>query len=839
MPPPDLLAHLDVMTWMSQFMAMVRDGVAVAARLAGALGLRQLILRPSLPPRHESRLVDGLHGPVTIRFDRWGVPHLEAADAADLFFGQGYCHARDRLWQMELNRRLARGELAEVFGGRFLELDRFLRRLGFRAAAEREVPLLRPETRRLSEAYSAGVNAYIVSHPRPIEFRLLRLQPRPWNVLDSLAFARLMALLLGLNWEMELIRARLVAAVGPERAAALELDSQAAAEAGVGLEVGVRLAAAQALRPWLDVWPGGGSNNWVVAGSRTVSGRPLLANDPHLRPRMPAAWYLMGLHGGGFDLAGASLPGMLGIQLGHNARIAWGITAALIDVQDLYLERLNPRESGSYLTPEGWQPLQVRREEIPIRGQAKPWIEEVPLTRHGPLLNGTLNIPRDGPGLALHHTHDDWPVAADALLAVQRANDWRTFRQALADWTFPVLNFIYADIDGHIGYQLAGRVPIRHPGSGYGPVPGWNGAHDWSGWVPFDDLPCVFDPPEGIWATANTRPAIEPLPLLTRDWIDDGRWRRIMELLRKEERHSLRSMKAMQADVVSLPARAIIQSLGDVVPRDDFARQVLELLKGWDGDLSAESVPAAVYEVYRRQLLERLAQQVPAPLRGHILGQGVHEALMSVSMFHFRGSSLLIGFLEKRATVEDRAAAFHAAVRWLREHLGPNPRQWAWGRIHTWCLMHPLGLASSLLDRFLDLSRGPFPVGGDADTIAQAGVDPWQPFAATSFAVSCRLIVDVGDWDRSCFQLPSGQSGQPGSRHYDDLLSAWLRGRYVPLLFSPRAIEQATKATVRLAPRPGGRGGGGGAPAPPRPPPPARATAPTPPTPPPPPPPPP
>jgi penicillin amidase len=751
---------------------------AATAELAGAVGVRRWLLSQPLPPRHENLRLPECRRAIDIRIDRWGVPHIQANDPSDVFFAQGYCHARDRFWQMELNRRVARGELAELFGEGVLDLDRIFRRLGFRRAAEQEMTTLDGEPRTYLEAYTAGANAYLKRHRLPIEHYLLRLEPQPWRAVDSLAFARYMAWNLTVSWETKLIRMRL-----GEHAESVERGAWSAERAA--------LSAA-----------GGASNNWVVSAARSATGRPLLANDPHLRPRMPAVWYVAHLQGAGLNVIGATLAGIPGVMIGHNEHLAWGVTAGMTDSQDLFLERRHPEDPRRFANRDGSYEAEVLREEFRVRGQ-KPVIEEVVRTRHGPLLNGILGVPADGTPIALKSTTDDGCCSTKAILAMNRAKDWPTFRAALAQWTFPTLNFVYADVHGTIAYKLAGRVPVRPGNVGREePVPGWSSEYDWLGEVPFDDLPEVVNPPSGFWATANSEPECDCKHFLARYWMDDTRQRRIAELLQARPQHSLADLQSIQTDIVSLPAQAVARRLSKALSVHDFPE--LRYLAHWDGRLDRDSAAGAIYSVFRRELVRRVHRDLPPALLDYVTGQGIHEMLICSSMFFTRGSSRLLDLLDEllktaagKAVV---AEVFRQTLVWLRQHLGNDRESWHWGRLHRVKFPHVLGESAPLLQRLLRLSRGPFAIGGDFDTIAQAGVDPWHPYNAATFTVSYRQLLDVGAWDQGRFILPSGQSGHPGSEHYDDLMHAWLHGEYVPMLFYEETIERETAETIRLRP---------------------------------------
>ncbi|HYS28813.1 MAG TPA: penicillin acylase family protein, partial [Candidatus Limnocylindria bacterium] len=514
---------------------------------AGGISLRRLLLGWTLPPRNETIHLSGLGAPVTIVIDRSGVPHVEAQSLHDAFSANGYVHARDRLWQMELNRRVARGELAELFGPIALPTDRVLRRLGFRRDAERDLASISAEGRQVLDAYAAGVNAYVARHRRPIEFVLLWSRPRPWSPVDTLAFGRYMGWSQSENLPTEIVRRQLAGLLGAEHASALEPGDPAAnvvALAGLA---------------------GGASNNWVASPARSVSGHALLANDPHLYPRIPPVWYMAHLRSAdGLNVIGATLPGLPGVVIGHNSRIAWGVTAGMADCEDLVDQDARAVEQAA-----------VIREEIKVKGKPSV-IEDVRMTADGPILNGALDIPADGPPVALRSILHDGKASIDALVALNRATDWATFQQALEQWDFPCLNFVYADVDGNIGYRMAGRVPLRQDGT-------------WAGTVPFAEMPAAFNPDEGIFVTANNRPAVPVHHVLARDWIDDDRWTRIVQLLRSQPRHTVEDFQAMQQDLTSVAAQRVAARLARLAPGDGLPPVVMARLRGWDGRLDAES----------------------------------------------------------------------------------------------------------------------------------------------------------------------------------------------------------------------------------------------------------
>ncbi len=724
---------------------------------AGGFSLRRILLGWTLPRWNESIELPGVVAPVTIVIDRSGVPHVEAQSARDAFFAHGYLHARDRLWQMELNRRTARGELAELFGPVALQADRFLRRLGFRRAAERDLARLTADGRDALDAYAAGVNAYVARHRRPIEFVLLRSRPRQWSPIDTLAFGRYMGWTQTENLPTEIVRRQLAGTLGTERAAALEPGDPAA---GVLALTGLA---------------GGASNNWVAAPARSASGHALLANDPHLYPRIPAVWYMAHLRSAdGLNVIGATLPGVPGVLIGHNSRIAWGITAGMADCEDLVDQ-----------DDEAVGAAAVVREEINVKGKGSV-TEEVRLTEAGPILNGTLGVPIDGPALAWRSVISDGAAPIDALLTLNRATDWAGFQRAMEQWDFPCLNFVYADVDGNIGYRMAGRVPLRQDGK-------------WVSVVPFAEMPAALNPDEGIFVSANNRPAVPIRYALARDWIDDYRWTRIVQLLRSRPRHTLEDFQAMQQDLTSVAAQRVAARLARLAPGDGLPAEVMARLRGWDGRLDSESAQGAIYQVFRIELVRVLYLELGDEPILRVLGRGPDPVLAPVTAFFFRGSSELFARLDQADESLVRAALV-AALRFLGDRLGPDMDRWRWGDLHRIRFQHPIGLGVPVLDRLLSLSRGPYPIGGDADTVAQAGVDPWNPFTATAFSVSYRQVFDTGDWDRGVFILPTGQSGHPASPHYADMVSAWRNGEYRSLPFSPHAVRDQAEETIQLTP---------------------------------------
>jgi penicillin amidase len=797
-----------------------RSALAVGAGAAGLVGGgAYLLLRRPLPKIRGEERVPGLSGEVEVVRDRAGGPHLYATSLEDLYFAQGYVHAQDRLWQMELNRRTAAGRLSEIFGAVALEADRFIRRIGLRRAAEQDAPLLSEETRRLTEAYCRGVNTFVERHKGrlPLEMLLLRVTPEPWTVTDSLSWGKMMAWSLAGNWESELLRAKIIAKVGPERASRLEplyvrglpmIVPPGSDFQGLSTKLLEQYRQVRELAGLLS--PTHGSNNWVVDGTRTASGKPILSNDPHLAPQMPSVWYHVHLNAPGLDVTGASLAGLPGVIIGRNRRVAWGVTNAGPDTQDLYIERFNPEQPHQYEYEGQWEEAQVVKEEIRVKGRAEPVVEEVVITRHGPIINELGNGEQP---LALRWTSHDPATTAEAVIGMNRAGNWQEFTAALKHWDSPAQNFVYADVEGNIGYYMAGRVPVRAKGDGLLPVPGWTGEYEWTGTVPFEELPQAFNPPSHQIVTANNRIVDEDFPhFITHEYMNGYRARRITDRLNEKKKLTPVDMAAIQSDQYSIPASQIVPHLLKLKPGNEQERQALSLLRSWNFVLDKESAAAAIYEVFLIRMLRlTFGTVLGEELAEEYLGKGT-TLLVPVTMYAGRSTPLLIDLLAEsdnrhfaqsllprgpKTWQEAMEMALRGALDELREKLGRNMAAWQWGRLHTITFAHPLGQVKPL-DRLFN--RGPYPTGGDTDTVCQMAFAPGKPYAATSWSPSVRLVVDMADTQSGLFVHPSGQSGHPGSAHYADMIQPWLEFKTLPLLYERDQIDAAAEGKLTLKP---------------------------------------
>jgi penicillin amidase len=734
--------------------------------------------------------VPGLGGSVVIARDAWGIPHVEAGSDADAWFALGFCHGQDRAFQLEILLRAGRGTLSELLGAGALPIDRLSRTLGFHRLAHDQHPMLDTDIRDVLAAYVAGVNASIAAGTRPHELVLLRRGRSAWRVEDVLAFLGLQSLALAGNWDTELGRLALLLADGPGAliAAAPAYGSWLPAVIPAGATAGEPIdRLASDLARLRDVVGGGGASNaWALSGSRTASGVPLLANDPHLAPSVPAPWYLAHLRTPDWELAGASFVGGPAFPTGHNGHAAWGITAGCTDSADLFWEQIDPRTDTAQ-GPAGPEPIRRVPQCIEVRGGADV-VEEIVVTRRGPLVTPLLDL---DVALSLRATWLE-PAAVRGFLDVHRADSFETFRAAFGAWPGPALNVVYADAEGRIGWQLVGTLPRRRAGNGTLPLPAWDADCGWEEeHLPFDALPRTVDPEPGHVISANhaARADAPDAPFLGADWLDGYRAARITEVVAQRSDWDVASTMSLQVDLVSVPWRELRPAVLAVATDDPDARTAIDHLAAWDGVVGPESAAASVYELFVAELAAIVAREAAPTAWQAALGGGVGPAMPRTALGAVtvrRISALLRGATDHGNAI---VAALASAVRALRAGHGADPAAWAWGRVRPLRLFHPLG-ASRPLDRLLNL--GPVPVGGDANTVAQAGVLPLRPLANPAVIANHRTVIDLADVERSRFVLAGGQSGNPLSPHYADLFALWQRGEGVPIPWSPEAVEAAT-----------------------------------------------
>jgi penicillin amidase len=789
-------------------------GGALGAISAAAIGFW---LWSSLPPEEGSETVVGIAAPVEIHRDGWGIPRIEAKSVDDAYFGLGYVHAQDRLWQMEGTRRLGQGRLAELVGERGLASDKFMRLLGLYRLAERQAETAPPEVKAALQAYAAGVNAWIDGHPGslPPEYALLRFKPEAWRPADSLVWIKLMATRLSGNWREELLRARMLKVLSPDQVTALWPPYPDSAPSTLSLSTAALAPAAggrpmdfAGLRPLLDAvaaadpeppLPQGESNGWVLSGEHTASGKPILANDPHLAFSAPILWYLARLEAPGFSVAGATVPAMPFHIVGHNDRIAWGMTSVGTDMEDLFVEKVDPNDGDRYLTPDGSQPFGKREEKILVRDEPEV-ILTVRSTHHGPVLSDLLAVDQDeGTVLALQTVYMDQSTPDETpagLLGVNRATDWASFTAALRHIGAPEQNILYADREGNIGYAAPGNVPVRGSGKGLIPSPGWDGKGDWKGYLPFDSLPLAYNPAAGEIVNANNRVWSGPnLPFLTEDWASPQRAERILELLAAKPSQSPESSAAIQLDRQSLLARQLLPAMmAGVEPTSDVQRQVLSMLKAWDGQMTRDRPEPLIFTAW----LRAFGRAVYGDDLGDLVEDywGLRNDFLATVL---DGSAA--AWCDDKTTPEAESCATIAgralgkAVDDLTTRLGKDPMAWHWGDLHRAAFRNALLTGLPLLGKLADLS---IPTDGADDTVNRGSTSLQGPRPYDHIhGAGLRAVFDLSDLERSRFMIATGQSGNFVSGHYRDMLTPWRDGQSVTLGLKP---EDGREKVLRLAP---------------------------------------
>ncbi|MBK5103539.1 MAG: penicillin acylase family protein [Burkholderiales bacterium] len=769
-------------------------------------------LRQSLPQLEGSLTLSGLKAPAEIVRDRHGVPHIHAASIEDAYFSLGFVHAQDRLWQMEMNRRIAAGRLSEALGAATLDADKFLRTLGVHRVAEATLKSLNAETRSQLDAYAAGVNAFLAqrSGPLPPEFLLTGIMPEPWQSADSVAWVKMMAWDLGANWRSELLRLRLA-----KKLSAAQIGEFLPPYPG---DAPLAIADLTKLYRQLDAGklaalalPGvtedGASNNWVLAGRRSASGKPLLANDPHLGLAAPAIWYFAHLSAPGLEVMGATLPGVPAVVLGRNRHIAWGVTNTGPDVQDLYIERVDG--AGQVLSPQGWQKLATRKESIKVKGQADVTLT-VRASRHGPLISDVFKpaaaaLPQNY-ALAFAWTalrEDDVTMQAAGKYA--SAANWNEFLAAARDFHSPQQNMVYADTDGNIGYIAPGRVPVRKPENdlkGLAPAPGWDAKYDWDGFIAFEDLPQSYNPASGEIITANHKIVPTDYPhYITSEWSLPYRAERIQQLLNATPKHTLQSFAKIQADTVSLQVREILPLLLKTSTTDAEALKVLQQLRRWNANMTVESAEPLIVSAWLREL----GRLIYADELGDMFdGAWAHRADFMVHVLADSGGQGHwcddVNTPAKETCADLLPKALALALADLQQRYGDDRAQWRWGDAHFALSEHrPFGRQPQLA-RLFDI-RVPTP--GDTYTVdvgRNTLTNEHAPFASRH-AASLRAIYDLADLDKSVYIHSTGQSGNLLSPLYRNFAERWSRVEYIPMSMKRSDAADGSLGTLKLQPR--------------------------------------
>jgi len=756
-------------------------------------------------PQTEKTLnVSGLKESVTVRRDARGIPYIEAKTETDLYFAQGYVTAQDRLWQMDLYRRVARGETSEIFGKATLEEDKRWRKFGFAKIADNSLLILSPEIRASLEDYARGVNAYIATLDEkslPAEFQILQYKPRQWRAADSVVIGKIFADALSTTWQNDLLRASVKRAVTKDKYEELtnpatpfdvilfgketdvksqiqrtnyEFRAEERISDIVKKEIALRKSSLERIGFYAEELAA--SNNWVVSGKRTLDGKPILANDPHLQPNAPGIWYLTNLSSPKMHVAGVTAAGIPGVILGHNDSIAWGATNVGPDVQDLYVETFDA--SGKYKTPTGWETPVVRKEEIKVRKTVfSPETESITLdvteTR-----NGVIIAEEAGKKYALRWTaRDAKNNEVEAFHLVNRASNGDEFKSALKIYGGATQNFVYADARGNIGWYAAGKIPLRKTGDGAFPYDGATADGDWTGMIPFEELPNLYNPPEGFIVTANQRTVGTDYkyPQFARDFAMPWRARRIYELLKANSKVTMNDVRDAQYDAFNLPLSNLAR---EIVKMEAASTESLQVLRGWDGRMTPDSRAALLVVSIRSCLADKIAAD-NKPVPSNVIRERIVD-------FWSEGKAarwLPKQFADSKAFLK----AFDTEARAsLAKRYGADESKWVWGAAFQSRFPHPLAIAPLVGAQFTTPNA---PIAGSGQT----------PNVGSS--VSMRHISSPGNWDATRFVIPLGESGNPLSPHYKDQFEAWRTGTPMIFPFTKEAVENAAKETVVLMPK--------------------------------------
>ena len=777
-------------------------------------------LEAALPDTSKNLHLPGLDAVIEMYRDSYGIPHVRAQSVHDAFFGQGFATAQDRLWHMDHDRRWAYGSWAEYAGGSALAQDLIMRRLQVLASVESDYGAVNAETRAMLDAYTAGVNAYIEgSDPLPIEYGLLDAGPEPWQPWDCIAVFKARHILMGV-YQKKLWMARLVNELGPEEAARVLPNNQqghlllippGTEYDGPDNDVLPSLISGAEAVSLVDFGEDGsehkedGSNCWLVSGARTASGKPLLACDPHRGLDTPNVYYQNHISCPEFDVVGLSFPGAPGFcHIGHNGHVAWGVTTSGGDVQDLYIERFREGSPSIYDYKGEWKQAEVRHEVIEVRGA--PSVElDVTLTHHGPIIAGD---PASGHAVAFKWTANAEPnLGLEPFRRMLEATSIDELDESMREWTYPNNNFLFADVNGDVGYLNRSKLPVRSMANAWMPVPGWTGEHEWQGFVPFEEWIRHRNPEAGYMVTTNNRIVGEDYPHYTtlhfapKYGTSTVRSRRILDRLEGLDKATVEDMGAIHGEKVSIPGRIYAGLLAKVEPLDEPSKAAKEYLADWDGTMDVDSVAATIYSAFRIQLDRTILSHLLGPLADEALGGHsgasnhlIHLQGLLVAMAMENDTSMLPPSTDWGALM---AEALAEGVAYLSNRLGDDLDTWTWGKVHFTKPQHTLSASFPELARLLDPPS--LSMGGDRDTPQSGGYPTHAPFTVTGTAVG-RFVFDVGDWNNSGWIVPLGASGHPGSPHYADQTPIWGELKLIPMLYDWDLIAAGAESRQELIP---------------------------------------
>jgi len=762
-----------------------------------------LWLRTSLPKVSGSVALAGLEQPVSIYRDSNVIPHIFAETKRDAYFALGYVHAQDRLWQMDFLRRLGSGRLSEILGERLIGTDKYIRTLGLPRVAAEIFENASPTARAALSVYADGVNAWLDarSGALPPEFLLLGYEPGRWKPTDPVLWSRLMAIRLGRNSGAERVRANVaeaLAEIGLPAAMIYDLWPAAKPAEPTTVSGGLSLPKAPLLHD-------SGSNGWVVHGDRTETGKPILANDPHLRFGAPIMWYLARIETPEMRLTGATVPGVPFMILGHNGSIAWGMTNGGGDVEDIFLETEAPNDTEKYLTPVGPRAFELRREIIQVK-DADPVDFMVRQTRHGPVLSDLNSDQSSADRIAALSAPasrgDDRTI--DAILAINSAQDWEAFEAAALDFHTPHTNLFFASVDGDIGFVSAGRIPIRKLGDGFAPVPGQASRFDWTGFVPASEMPRVLNPVKGWVGNANNRIVGDTYPhLITRNWSAPYRAQRIAEILKQQTNHSVAESQALQRDTVSTAARELLPLMLSFPIKNSRDRKAADLLESWNYEMTRNRPEPLIYTTWQRHLARSLIADELAGSKARDIQHLVHRPgtrFLTLALTSRKSWCDVVTTDETEICEEQLADSLRSALDELSKALGPAMSNWRWGDRHRAVFAHPVLSHVPVVARFADIE-----IESDGgDNTVNRGMTAGYGHAVPSTHLDgsgFRAIYDLADLANSRFMIATGQSGNFLSPYYKSFLTRWRDGEYIKISGSRDALRQSGAPHLRLTPK--------------------------------------
>ncbi|MCF7804180.1 MAG: penicillin acylase family protein [Candidatus Marinimicrobia bacterium] len=804
---------------------MKKWGIIVAGAVAGLVAIVligfsiYLQIIKTAEPEYSGRItLPNLQEEVFVQYDEYAVPHVEAQNQHDLYYTAGYLAASERMWQMEMTRLAGQGRLAEFLGPELLDFDKYLRTIGFHEMALRLKDHISEESMAVYSAYTAGINAYIDTHKDnlPLEYRLLGFEPEPWKVEHSLVYVRLMAWELNIAWHLDIVLGDVVDRVGETKGQDIipRYDSN---KPVIIPEQEGRFA--DGLTPFLQLdrefrefrgidGTHIGSNSWVVSGERSESGKPILANDPHLSFTQPSKWYEMHLRAPGINVAGVTLAGLPGVVIGHNDSIAWGFTSVMADDADFFIEEVDQDNPYLYMYEGQWTGMDQRREVIEVKGAPAESLT-ARITRHGPVVSDIHPMTKKSDRVvAMRWTGHELSDELAGILAINKASDWDEFSEGVGEFHVPGQNMIYADINGNIGFRPAVKIPLRRTGTGNLPVPGNVNDYEWIGFRTPLQLPYLYNPDEGFIATANNKT------------IDDGRYRyhisnlyeppsriqRIRELLNSKEVHSADDFKQYQMDYLSPHAREVtpyfIQAFRGVEVDEVYLAQSLDWFRTWDYRMDTESIPATLFNVSFMKLVENTYKDELGDTLYHQFIRLANAPIRNLSWLLERPNNLWWDNIDTPA-LETRDAILRSAVadavQWLRDNFGRSMVKWQWGHLHQVTFPHSIGEASGFADALFGLNIGPFEIGGSGTTVNNGEYNFQEPYT-NILGPSMRHITDMADIDGALSVIYSGQSGHPFNPHYADQVEMWRTGEYHRIPLSREAVAEQAVDSLYLVP---------------------------------------